>query len=355
MENRGLLFIPDISGFTQFVNRVEIEHTKLIVQELLEILVNANQIGLEISEIEGDAILFYKFGDSPDMKALYQQVERMFQEFHRSLNAYEYSRYCQCSACMSAIDLTLKVVTHYGEFTNYQVQNFKKLIGKDVIVAHQLLKNDIEQHEYWLVTNSLVNDTLPAVANEIEWNTSVKQTENGDISFRYAQLGPLKNNIPPFTDPQLEIPDKVKMVSYSKEFDTDIITLFRTTGMFDYRSQWQNDIIKVEELNHFLPRVGMKCRAIYKDKEVVFYSSSYTFSPDRIQFSETDEDKKTSTYYILEKINDQRTRLTIEYYMKKNFLSNTLFNLKEKKKMEATLQKSFQNLDPLLKVIEFPY
>src|SRR5258706_12124406 len=133
MENRGLLFIPDISGFTQFVNRVEIEHTKLIVQELLEILVNANQIGLEISEIEGDAILFYKFGDSPDMTALYQQVERMFQEFHRSLNAYEYSRYCQCSACMSAIDLTLKVITHYGEFTNYQVQNFKKLIGKDVI------------------------------------------------------------------------------------------------------------------------------------------------------------------------------------------------------------------------------
>ena len=58
MENKGLLFIPDISGFTRFVNETEIGHSRLIIQELLEILINANQIGLEVSEIEGDAILF---------------------------------------------------------------------------------------------------------------------------------------------------------------------------------------------------------------------------------------------------------------------------------------------------------
>jgi hypothetical protein len=54
-----------------------------------------------------------------------------------------------------AVDLTLKVITHYGEFTGYNVKNFNKLIGKDIIVAHQLLKNDIDQHEYWLVTEGL--------------------------------------------------------------------------------------------------------------------------------------------------------------------------------------------------------
>ena len=63
METRGLLFIPDISGFTRFVNEIEIEHTRHIIQQLLEVLINANKIGLEISEIEGDAILFYKFGE----------------------------------------------------------------------------------------------------------------------------------------------------------------------------------------------------------------------------------------------------------------------------------------------------
>ena len=45
MENKGLLFIPDISGFTRFVNETEIEHSRLIIQELLELLINANQIG----------------------------------------------------------------------------------------------------------------------------------------------------------------------------------------------------------------------------------------------------------------------------------------------------------------------
>ena len=165
MANKGLLFIPDISGFTRFVHSPEIEHSRLIIQELLETLINTNQIGLEISEIEGDAILFYKFGEVPDLEALYNQVESMFVEFHRQLMAYDQTRFCQCKACMSAVDLSLKVITHYGEFTGYNVKNFNKLIGKDIIVAHQLLKNDIEQHEYWLITNN-VSQQPPVGLNE---------------------------------------------------------------------------------------------------------------------------------------------------------------------------------------------
>ena len=35
MDNNGLLFIPDISGFTKFVNEIEIEHSRYIIGELL--------------------------------------------------------------------------------------------------------------------------------------------------------------------------------------------------------------------------------------------------------------------------------------------------------------------------------
>src|SRR6266480_3685460 len=108
MENKGLLFIPDISGFTRFVNETEIDHSRLIIQELLEVLINANQIGLQVSEIEGDAILFYKFGECPDLEELYKQVEKMFCEFHRSLAVYDMRRFCYCKACSAAINLTLK-------------------------------------------------------------------------------------------------------------------------------------------------------------------------------------------------------------------------------------------------------
>src|SRR6187455_1524907 len=266
MENKGLLFIPDISGFSRFVAETEIDHSRLIIQELLEILINANNMGLEISEIEGDAILFYKFGDPPAPTEIYRQVEKMFVEFHRSIIAYEQRRYCQCKACMSAINLTLKVITHYGEFTGYNVKNFSKLIGKDIIVAHQLLKNDIREHEYWLVTNDLLTVTPPADLTQwMKWSSSAKQTETGVIPFHYTQLGELKNELAPQPQPQLELLNKARMITVTREYDTDIITLFHASGDFNYRSRWQAGVIAVEEVDHFLPRVGMRCRCIMEN------------------------------------------------------------------------------------------
>ena len=70
MADNGLLFIPDISGFTKFVNETEIEHSRIIIEELLENIINSNKLGLHISEVEGDAILFYRFGDSPSIEEI---------------------------------------------------------------------------------------------------------------------------------------------------------------------------------------------------------------------------------------------------------------------------------------------
>jgi hypothetical protein len=196
MENKGLLFMPDISGFTRFVNEMEIGHGQWIIQQLLETLMDANQLDLVVSEVEGDAILFYRFGDRPDMEQLYAQIERMFCDFHRRLMAFDKERTCDCGACVAAARLTLKVVTHYGEFMGYTVKNFNKLIGKDVIVVHQLLKNDIPEHEYWLVTSELLEGRVPAPhAPWMEWNTSAKSTESGEIPFHFVRLGQLKSEL----------------------------------------------------------------------------------------------------------------------------------------------------------------
>src|SRR5688500_14286543 len=143
MDKQGLLFIPDISGYTKFINTTEIEHSRYIIQELLEILINSNNINLKISEIEGDAILFYRFGETPSIEEMYRQVESMFCNFHKYLKRYDERRICGCKACEGAKELSLKVITHHGEFSTYTVSEFNKLIGKDVIKAHQLLKNDI--------------------------------------------------------------------------------------------------------------------------------------------------------------------------------------------------------------------
>jgi hypothetical protein len=353
MESKGLLFIPDISGFTRFVNETEIEHTRLIIQELLESLINSNQIGLEISEIEGDAILFYRFGEPPALEELYQQVEKMFCEFHSQLISYDRRRFCYCAACNSAIDLTLKVITHYGEFTGYHVKNFNKLIGKDIIVAHQLLKNDIDQHEYWLVTKSLTPGSEPLDLKQwMKWNSSAKITESGEIPFHYTQLSALKEQLEPGGGSMADLSEKVKMISLSKEYDTDIINLFHITGDFNYRGRWQDGIKSVEEIEHLLPRVGMKCRCIKEDGETVIYASSYAYNPERIEFTETEEKTKKLVYYLLEKLSPKKTRLTIDFYVHKNTSGVLIFKLLEKKKVENEFRRSMENLEDLVTDLE---
>jgi Protein of unknown function (DUF2652) len=353
MNNQGLLFIPDISGFTRFVNETEIDHSRLIIQELLEILVNANLLGLEISEIEGDAILFYRFGSPPELKDLYEQVEKMFLEFHRNIVAYERRRYCQCKACLSAINLTLKVITHYGEFTDYKVKDFKKLIGRDLIVAHQLLKNDIPRDEYWLVTENLLTSE-PQSFKDLKWVSSMKQTESGVIPFQYAELGQLKNNIQPEVNYQSQFDKMSKMFSLRREFGTDIITLFHATGDFQYRSRWVENVKGVEELTHYLPRVGMKCKVVTENGTLMIYSNNFSYTDNKIEFSEQDENKNTGLRYTLERIGPKRTSLTLDYYIENDFVNQLSFRILKKRKIKGLYERSIKNLDSLIAQLKIP-
>ncbi|MBL7697547.1 MAG: DUF2652 domain-containing protein [Chitinophagaceae bacterium] len=346
MENKGLLFIPDISGFTKFVTQTEIEHSRLIIQELLEVLVNSNEIGLKISEIEGDAILFYRFGEPPPLQEVYRQVEKMFCEFHRRLIAYDHRRYCLCRACHTANDLTLKIISHYGEFTNYSVQNFHKLIGKDIIIAHQLLKNDISTHEYWLVTHNLLPDQSPSgIKNWMEWKSSAKETENGEVRYHFTQLSPLRDEIATEPPPRVDLSKKSKVFTVSREYDTDFITLFHASGDFTHRHEWQEGVKKVEMLDHYLPRVGMRCKAELATGEVLIYSSSYSYTPEKLEFTETNDSDKTITAYTIDILGEKRSRLTLDYYIDDNPITSTLFNLFRKKKLKESFERSLRKLD----------
>ena len=91
--------------------------------------------------------------------------------------------------------MTLKIISHYGEFTEYRIQNFLKLIGKDIIVAHQLLKNDIPQHEYWLITNNLAGGTPPQEFTPfMKWDVGTKKVDKDEITFHFAELSHLRKN-----------------------------------------------------------------------------------------------------------------------------------------------------------------
>ena len=143
-----LFFIPDLGGFTKFIAETEIQHSQHIIKELLEILVDANTLGMKVSEFEGDAVLFYRNGAPPSLERLVQQARKMYLDFHTQLKKFEYSRVCQCGACAGAGSMMLKMVAHFGSAGTMQVKNHVKFIGKDIIIAHPLLKNSVTVPEY---------------------------------------------------------------------------------------------------------------------------------------------------------------------------------------------------------------
>ena len=76
-NKNGMIMIPDISGFTDFVIKSNMFVGKYITESLLKSVMDSNILCLEISEVEGDAILFYKYHNLPTFEETLMQIEQM--------------------------------------------------------------------------------------------------------------------------------------------------------------------------------------------------------------------------------------------------------------------------------------
>lgn len=147
--DEGMIIIPDISGYTDFVSNICIEAGRYITRELLAAILKADTIGMNVSEIEGDAVLFYKFGKKPSIQKIFKLYETMLRSFTIKLKEIE-------TVIGYELGLSLKLVAHYGTFSEYTIGTFKKLYGEPVVKAHALLKNNVESKTYILMTNAMV-------------------------------------------------------------------------------------------------------------------------------------------------------------------------------------------------------
>ena len=140
-------------------------------------------LNMKVSEIEGDAVLFYKQGFPIPAHCILNQFELMLQVFNEKKEELS-QRYD------IEIDMSLKMVAHYGSFTEYNLSGFKKLYGKVVIESHRLLKNSIESRCYALITDDLIAaDAISSKNNKIRGLSASKLCEvYGDmrnICFTY--------------------------------------------------------------------------------------------------------------------------------------------------------------------------
>src|SRR3990170_1803047 len=158
----GFLIIADISGYTSFVAKTELEHSQEILSELLELMISRFQSTMTISKLEGDAVFAYApeevFARS---ETLIDFIESMYVAFRDKQLSMKRATTCACNACRNIPALDLKFFIHCGDYIRQTVANIKELVSSDVNLIHRLTKNHVTEAAGWraymMVTEQCVN------------------------------------------------------------------------------------------------------------------------------------------------------------------------------------------------------
>ena len=345
----ALLFMPDITGFTRFVTNTEIEHAQSIIKEVLEVLIESNQLGLEVSEIEGDAVFFYRLGGPPSFGDLIQQVQTMFTHFHHHLKLYEQQRICNCQACAAACGLKLKIFAHYGEVTGYSVHQRQQLFGTDVIIIHRLLKNSLNKQEYALLTHPLMS-SLGEQAQLPPWYVPEEARESydtGDIDFTLVDLTELYQQLPPLEPPQYHPTVKTKTVlTAEKRIPAPAPQVFIPIFNLSQRLRWMDGVTGIEMVSkHQINRIGTRHRCVFSpEKNYVMVTEYAHLGPQEAELVEMEAKKLAGCRYRVQAISDTESNVVMEFLLRKNPFLEAYFNLFLKKKEQRSMAHSLDNL-----------
>lgn len=351
MQKSTLFLIPDISGFTKFVKRTEVLHGQHIISELLEVLIDSNELGLTLSEIEGDALLFYKQGSIPGKKELVKQSQSMFTKFHQHLRKYQGHRICECGACRGAGNLTLKIITHVGPVGFITVKGQQKPYGEDVILAHRLLKNNIDSKEYLLISNSFMEQGNSVIAaDDFPWldlkQGSTEYESLGKIDYHYGSLAPLHQLV---TDAEVDVSKPLKSdqpVVVETYIDRPGDEVFEIIIDFEQRMKWNKFAKEIEYDPDRVNQVGAKHVCVFDSQTIEFESVTADFGNNSLVYGEkildTPAFAKDITLYFIVGRQDVgcRVQLQAHYSLKPltRWIMAPIFRYKTRKLYNQVLQ-----------------
>ena len=140
----GYFFITDITGYTQFLAHSELDHAKEILDALFESILENLEPPLIVSNTQGDAIITY----APEQaflqpRHLLDTMEKTYFNFRRRLNLMQLNTTCECDACINMSALDLKIFIHKGDYLVQEIGRQRDLQGREVILAHLLMKNSV--------------------------------------------------------------------------------------------------------------------------------------------------------------------------------------------------------------------
>ncbi len=144
MAKKGYFILTDISGYTEFLTKSELDHAQDTLQSLFDVQLAHIRHPFVISGFRGDAIFMYV----PDThlcepQTLLEALENLYFVFADTRRQMVQNTSCPCRACRNISKLDLKMVIHHGEYVIQKLGDREELLGADVIVPHRMLKNSV--------------------------------------------------------------------------------------------------------------------------------------------------------------------------------------------------------------------
>ncbi len=243
LTEHGYLVLADISGYTSYLAKVELEHAQEILTDLLSSIVDQFKSMLTISKLEGDAV-FANINESqlPRPEALLELIDNTYVGFCQRRDSSQRRTTCTCRACQAMPGLELKFFIHHGDYIVQNISGIRELVGSDVNLIHRLTKNPVSDDTGWraylLITQkalaglSLQLDDLHEQAVAYEHLGEV-DTFSLDMRARYKELIETKRLIIPEEEADMSLSCELNApVSFTWQFLTDpkMLTLTMREG-----------------------------------------------------------------------------------------------------------------------------
>jgi hypothetical protein len=136
----GFLLIADITGYTAYLARGEIEHAPTIAGDLLETVIGRLEPPFRLAKFEGDAAFLWVENGRAEGSLLLDAIEAAYVAFRRRLRSIAQATTCDCNACQGAPQLDLKFFVHHGQYVRSRIAGRDELAGASIIIVHRLLK-----------------------------------------------------------------------------------------------------------------------------------------------------------------------------------------------------------------------
>ncbi len=351
---QSLLFIPDISGFTNFVQTTEVEHSQHVIAELLELLIASNTQKMQLAEVEGDALFFYKENDLLSQEKILAQIEIMYTAFYGHLQLLEKNRICPCNACATAPQLELKIVAHCGTIQYLNVQGKKKPFGEPVIETHRLLKNNISSDNYVIISNQLASALKMPLNYTSKLFTFIESSElydNKEIRFIYSEIDNSLLKILPYEKPKIVEFERQPNLVFSENIAINAHQLLEIITNFRYRSNWVKGVDKFQYNSAEVTRLGTEHVCVINGTHFNFTTVAKEVNDAELVYGELTTSPvifdQLYQFYIIKPKSENTCTITTElFWIAKSPLKKLIIYLFAKKQFKKNVQNSLTNLKP---------